>query len=440
MQQRNQKKFVKRERTNEPSTNRRNQTKRHSHLNNKGNSYSNVNNQPSVNFPCLDTPNGTGTNNTSSGTNNTSSGTNNTSSGISKRISNTGTNNVDIKMNVDYNILQNEYQTKFDNRVNTESLQQTNVQPTQQIVFSQQANAQQFPLQESKQEDEIYYNPNNRLLTKDFVELTLFNVIGQKFCIHNLHFYQTAFVHASAYKKNIAPPHSREPLVFLQTYESLEFMGDSWLGAIVTDYLYHRFPGQKEGFLTKVRAKIVREQQLIKFSEQLNFHRYVILPIKAEKMLGRKGAKFLEDVFEAFCAALIEDLGVEVLQLFIKHMLERNVDFNDLILFDDDYKSMLLQFHQRHGWPHPTYRMIDQEGPGHKKQFVMGVDYIEEFDNIDNLEKPLEFQLFNIKTKNKNGEEQYNECKIFVTGKGKSKKEAEQAASKEALETFGMIV
>jgi ribonuclease III len=293
-----------------------------------------------------------------------------------------------------------------------------------------------------KTDDEVYFNPNNRLLTKDFVELTLFNVIGQKFSIHNLHFYQTAFVHASAYKKNLAPPNSKEPLIFLQTYESLEFMGDSWLGAIVTDYLYHRFPGQKEGFLTKIRAKIVREQQLIKFSEQLNFHRYVILPLKAEKMLGRNGSKFLEDVFEAFCGAIIEDLGVAVLQLFIKHMLERNVDFNDLILFDDDYKSMLLQFHQRHGWPHPTYTMINQEGPGHKKQFIMGVNYIDEFDNIK-TETPLSFELVNIKTKHRVcGQDEIiiREYKIFVTGKGKSKKEAEQEASKKALEVFGMLV
>lgn len=383
------------------------QTKKNSHLNNNRNSYSNVNStqsntqpnaqstnrstieHPSVNLPCL---------------------------------------SVELQQNY----------------IHSDFIQPSILNLEQPTIIQQSSILQPNILQPNNshtqdQTDEVYYNPNNRLLTKDFVELTLFNVIGQKFSIHNLHFYQTAFVHASAYKKNIAPPNSKEPLIFLQTYESLEFMGDSWLGAIVTDYLYHRFPGQKEGFLTKVRAKIVREQQLIKFSEQLNFHRYVILPIKAEKMLGRKGAKFLEDVFEAFCAALIEDLGVAVLQLFIKHMLERNVDFNDLILFDDDYKSMLLQFHQRHGWPHPTYRMINQEGPGHKKQFIMGVDYIEEFDYIES-ETPLRYEVFDIKTKNKNHEEQINQCKIFVTGKGKSKKEAEQAASKEALEAFGMMV
>lgn len=418
-------KYQKRDRTNyeSSSVNRRNQTKKNSHLNNQRKSYSNVNSNtpPSVNFPNL--TNDTYQNNTNF---------------VPQHFNTQQTQQIyknNETINNDLQHRNNDLQHR-----NNEIIQHRNIDPQHRNNNEAQQVNQNINVDQTKQDDEVYYNPNNRLLTKDFVELTLFNVIGQKFSIHNLHFYQTAFVHASAYKKNIAPPNSKEPLIFLQTYESLEFMGDSWLGAIVTDYLYHRFPGQKEGFLTKVRAKIVREQQLIKFSEQLDFHRYVILPIKAEKMLGRKGSKFLEDVFEAFCAAIIEDLGVAVLQLFIKHMLERNVDFNDLILFDDDYKSMLLQFHQRHGWPHPTYRMIDQEGPGHKKQFVMGVDYIEEFDNIEDLEKPLQFEMFNIKTKNKNGDEQFNECKIFVTGKGKSKKEAEQAASKAALETFGMLV
>jgi dsRNA-specific ribonuclease len=162
-------------------------------------------------------------------------------------------------------------------------------------------------------------------------------------------------------------------------------------------------------------------------------------------MLGRKGTKCLEDVFEAFCAAIIEDLGVAVLQLFIKHLLERNVDFNDIILFDDDYKSMLLQLYQRHGWTHPTYRMLSQLGPGHKKEFNMGVDYIDEFAQLD-TPLPCENHTVIVKDKlvDENGnvklEEKAIDCRILATGKARSKKEAEQLASKAALEAFGMIV
>lgn len=283
------------------------------------------------------------------------------------------------------------------------------------------------------------YNPNNCLVTVDFIEETLRNVIGAPIHINNLHFYQTAFVHKSIYKKNIAPP-DKQPLIFYQTYESLEFMGDAWLGAIVADYLYHRFPGQKEGFLTKVRSKIVNSKQLIRFSEELGFDKYVVLPNRIEQTTGRKGAKFLEDIFEAICGAIIEDLGVACLQLFLKHLIELYIDFNEIILFDDDYKSILLQFFQKHGWPHPTYKMISQEGPSHHRVFTMGLDYLAGFDSLTLDELPIDV-LPKHDRKIKNKKKKIYEWHSFITiGKGKTKKDGEQEASREALELFGMIV
>jgi dsRNA-specific ribonuclease len=288
---------------------------------------------------------------------------------------------------------------------------------------------------ESELSDINQYNPNNVLITKKFVENTLFNVIGQRFSINNLHFYQTAFVHKSMYKKNIAPPYSKTPIIFVQTYESLEFLGDAWLDAITADYLYHRFPDQDEGFLTRIKSKIVKEKQLIKFSETLNFHKYAIIPNKIERMIGRLGVKYLEDMFEAFCAAIVEDMGISVLMLFIKHLIEKEIDFNNIILFDDDYKSMLLRLHQKNAFPHPTYTLISQDGPGHSKVFLMGLDYVEDLDNIEDIDvTPKEYTLKHKKT----GEEYTYKC--LTTGESKSKKDAEQIASKRALELFGMTV
>jgi dsRNA-specific ribonuclease len=274
------------------------------------------------------------------------------------------------------------------------------------------------------------YNPNNCLVTKEFIEKTLSNVVGAPIRINNLHLYQTAFVHKSTYRKNLAPPNCPEPLIFYQTYESLEFVGDAWLGAIVSDYLYHRFPGQQEGFFTKVRSKIVRDSQLIKFSEYLGFDQYAILPTRIEKTTGRKGAKFLEDMFEAFCAAVIKDLGVGILQIFLKHLIELQIDFNEIILYDDDYKSILLQFYQKHGWSHPTYTMLSQEGPSHSRVFTMGLDYIPEFDHLTLEDLPID-KLPRMK----------HDTGVFLTvGEGKTKKDGEQEASRKALELFGMIV
>ena len=129
-----------------------------------------------------------------------------------------------------------------------------------------------------------FYNPRNKLVTKDYIEELLRRVIGMPLKINSLYPYQLAFVHKSVYKKNIAPPKEKE-IVFYQTYESLEFVGDAWVGAIVADYLYHRFPGQDEGFLTKLRTKIVCSKQMAKYAEYLELSEYVIITPRIEKAI-----------------------------------------------------------------------------------------------------------------------------------------------------------
>ena len=265
-----------------------------------------------------------------------------------------------------------------------------------------------------------FYNPQNKLITKEYIENLLHRVTGLNLKIKSLYPYQLAFVHKSVYKKNIAPPGEPE-VVFYQSYESLEFVGDAWVGAMVADYLYHRFPGQDEGFLTKLRTKIVCSKQMAKYAEYLGLSEYVIVTSKIEKAIGRNHSKILEDIFEAFCAAVKQDLGIPILEIFIKNLIEATANFTNIILYDDDYKTMLLQYFQKHGWPHPTYSTISHEGPGHQRMFTMGLDYIPDF---------VAHKLPAITVRDK----QY-----LITGKANAKKEAEQIASKEALKLFGVL-
>lgn len=272
-----------------------------------------------------------------------------------------------------------------------------------------------------------FYNPHNKLITKDTIEGIIQNVIGLPVKIKSLYPYQLAFVHKSVYKKNIAPPGEKE-VIFFQTYESLEFVGDAWVGAIVADYLYHRFPGQDEGFLTKLRTKIVCSKQMAKYSEFLGLSEYVLITPRIEKAIGRCHVKILEDIFEALCAAIKQDLGVPILQIFVKNLIEATANFTNIILFDDDYKTMLLQYFQKHGWPYPTYSTISHEGPGHQRVFTMGLNYLDDFEDF-NLPVHTEIQ----------DPETGDTLRFLTAGKAKAKKEAEQIASKEALRVFGIL-
>ena len=272
-----------------------------------------------------------------------------------------------------------------------------------------------------------FYNPRNKLVTKEYIEGLIQSVVGLPVKIKSLYPYQLAFVHKSVYKKNIAPPGKKE-IVFFQTYESLEFVGDAWVGAIVADYLYHRFPGQDEGFLTKLRTKIVCSKQMAKYSEFLGLSEYVLITPRIEKAIGRNHVKILEDIFEALCAAIKQDLGVPILQIFVKNLIEATANFTNIILFDDDYKTMLLQYFQKHGWPHPTYSTISHEGPGHQRVFTMGLDYLDDFED---------FNLPVVATTE--DPETGDTLRFLSSGVAKNKKEAEQVASKEALIIFGIL-
>lgn len=288
--------------------------------------------------------------------------------------------------------------------------------------------------------DQTFYNPYNKLVTKEYIEGVLEKIVGTKLKIHNLYLYQVAFIHKSVYKKNIAPPpttskESIEPLIFYHTYESLEFVGDAWLGAIAADYLYHRYPGQNEGFLTKLRTKIVCSKNLAKFAEYLGMYEYLLLSPRIEQSVGRHYQTFLEDIFEAFCGAIKLDLGIQVLTVFLKNLIEATVHFNNIILFDDDYKSTLLQYFQKNGWNHPTYTTISQSGASHQRCYNMGVDYLESHadHNLPYIETNIDLSL-------KDNRNKRNPYKLLAMGNANTKKEAEQLASKEGLKIFGILI
>jgi len=187
------------------------------------------------------------------------------------------------------------------------------------------------------------------------------------------------------------------------SYERLEFLGDAVLDLIVTEVIFDLFPEKNEGFLTKLRAKLVKGDTLAMYARNLNLSELMLLGERVQGQGIEKSKSVLADVFEALVGALYVDVGYEPTSTFVRMVIERYVNFDEIIDTLDNYKSLLLEFAQAHQMEIPTYTVISEEGPGHDKTFGVEV-YVDE--------KPV------------------------AQGKGKSKKEAEQKAARRALEKF----
>lgn len=181
--------------------------------------------------------------------------------------------------------------------------------------------------------------------------------------------------------------------------ERLEFLGDAVLELTVSQYLFEQFPQMSEGELTKLRAAIVCEPSLVTFAHALSFGDLVLLGKGEELTGGRMRPSLLADVFEAFIGALYLDQGMEAVVQFLEKTIFpkiREGAFSHVM----DYKSQLQELVQRDGSGVLEYKILQEKGPAHNKEFVSRVSL--------------------------NGEE-------LGIGVGRSKKEAEQRAAQMAL-------
>jgi dsRNA-specific ribonuclease len=242
-------------------------------------------------------------------------------------------------------------------------------------------------------------NKMNKLVEKKDIE-NILNKLGnigdnEKFLeINSLDIYQTAFVHKSYLNEeydlcdingNLFIPKS--------SYEVLEFNGDSFLGAVIANYLCLRFPEEQEGFLTKMRTRLVRSSMLYRFARFLGLGEYILLSRQVENLTrfgsnkGRNNPKLYEDCFEALIGAIIKDFGDEhgykIAKRFILNIIEYIIDFQELVLCNENHKDTLQRFFQSQNkianekglfpWSNPTYQEIQNTGPSHMKLFIKGI-------------------------------------------------------------------
>ena len=185
------------------------------------------------------------------------------------------------------------------------------------------------------------------------------------FAIGDTQYYQQALMHRSMLRG--------EPRSHLQSNERLEFLGDAVLGFVTAEHLYKRFVERDEGFLTRVRAKIVNGQALALFARRLNLGPLILLSDNMDQSGGRDNPTILADALEAIIGALYLDLGEDAARRFIEEKILKAIDLEDLADQRDNYKSLLLEHAQSLGWPQPQYRVTDEEGPSHDKTFTVEV-------------------------------------------------------------------
>jgi ribonuclease-3 len=159
--------------------------------------------------------------------------------------------------------------------------------------------------------------------------------------------------------------------------ESLEFLGDAVLGFVIAELLFRRFPTHSEGYKSKVKAGIVSTASLARVAEEIDLGRFVLLGRGEEKTGGRHKHAILADSFEALIAAIYLDGGLEGAQRFIL------AQFGPLIVsagdqaaeaeFTEDWKSALQEWLQAQGRGLPHYRLAAAIGPDHRKRFDVEV-------------------------------------------------------------------
>jgi ribonuclease III len=253
------------------------------------------------------------------------------------------------------------------------------------------------------------YNSKNRLLTKQDIQAILSNT---KFIAQDLNLYQTAMVHSSYVKRSEYISPTGEPTqladrpencleLFDNSYERLEHLGDSVLGAVVSSYLNIRFPNENEGFLTNLKKEIVCNEMLGHLCQRINLDRFYIISRHNEEVCnGRQNTKKLGDILEAFIGALWIDskYDFKVVYTFIIGLVEKYVNVPKILMNNRNFKEQLQKVYQGRFHYTPTYTILSSST-----------------------------NLYTMAVLDKNGVQ-------LGIGSAPTKKQAEQMAAKQALE------
>lgn len=214
----------------------------------------------------------------------------------------------------------------------------------------------------------------------------------------NYDLYHRALTHSSyTYENKLSTYHN---------YERLEYLGDAVLKLVVSEYLFERFPEYREGELTKIRAVVVSDAKLAELAKVFRLGDYIIFGTSEAKSGGHKKISNLACAFEALLGAMYMDGKLTEVRALVRDKLASLITATDMSKTKDNYKAALQELTQADGGILPSYRTTQETGPSHNRTFYIEVSI--------------------------NGE-------VMGIGHGKSKKEAQQQAAKQALETLNAL-
>ena len=207
----------------------------------------------------------------------------------------------------------------------------------------------------------------------------------------NKELFEQSFIHRS---------YLNETKKKISSNERLEFLGDSVISFVVSQYLYSKYPNFNEGILTNLRSLLVNTKSLAQAAKDLEFGNFLKLSKGEEESRGRQNQSLLADSFEAFVGALFLDSGIDVVKKFLSDVLLPKAELYVKNKTFKDPKSLLQEKIQSQKQTSPVYKVIGEQGPAHAKVFTVGA-------YVNNV--------------------------LMGQGNGKSKQEAEESAAKEAL-------
>lgn len=215
-----------------------------------------------------------------------------------------------------------------------------------------------------------------------------------RYTFKNISLLENALTHSS---------YANEARNGVKSNERLEFLGDSVLSLVVSDYIFKEFKNIPEGELTKLRATLVCEKSLCTFARELNLGNYLRLGKGEDKGGGRERDSILADTFEAVLAAIYLDGGINPAKTHVLRFVLPELEQTKDVVFKD-YKTVLQEIIQRNPEESVNYILTGESGPDHDKVFEVEV---------------------------------HLNSNIIGHGIGKSKKSAEQMAAMQALKLMG---
>ena len=208
-----------------------------------------------------------------------------------------------------------------------------------------------------------------------------------------------AMTHSSYSNEEKAKGHN------ISSNERMEFLGDAVLSIIVSKYLFDNLTGAQEGELSKIRSAVVCEKALASYAEEIDLGKYLLLGHGEEINNGRERPSILSDAYEALLAAMYIDAGIEEVRKFLLSYAVPLIEKTIRERSSTDYKTKLQQIVQQKPGETLVYVIVSESGPPHQKNFI--------------------------------AEARLNDSNVLGTGRGSSKREAEQNAAKDALKFFG---